>query len=167
MVPTCPVEFPGIFLRENESRQQGFHHQMPSFPTPASALCESSPLLQPSAEWGSAILLHPPPTLFINNAVMSPSSKALGTCIVSLANRKIPTQALQMRAEGELGEHTCHRCGAARSVCLSGCLFVGLVRCICRLTNNGRVELFPLHKGDGSRRWKGNQHFLPVQRCQV
>lgn len=41
----------------------------------------------------------PPPT----SAGMSSSAQALGTHIVSLVNREIPTQALQMRAEGEPG----------------------------------------------------------------
>lgn len=46
----------------------------------------------------------PPPT----SARMSSSAQALGTHIVSLVNREIPTQALQMRAEGEPGNRAGH-----------------------------------------------------------
>lgn len=46
----------------------------------------------------------PPPT----SAGMSSSAQALGTHIVSLVNREIPTQALQMRAEGEPGNRAGH-----------------------------------------------------------
>lgn len=54
----------------------------------------------------STPILLPPTrnTLSINTALMSLLSQALGTCIVSSANREIPTQAWQMRVEWERGE---------------------------------------------------------------
>lgn len=52
--------------------------------------------------------LPPPPAPPPTSAGMSSSAQALGTHIVSLVNREIPTQALQMRAEGEPGNRAGH-----------------------------------------------------------
>lgn len=90
--PGARHRVPGSPLSLAQSGWQGLCSQMLGFPTPASALCNPPPA--------------PPPT----SAGMSSSAPALGTHIVSLVNREIPTQALQMRAEGEPGNR-CGRCG--------------------------------------------------------